>query len=160
MPTCPAGRRVIQGHLHHKHPRTGATTPIVEKIASTRRVLIGVPAYERGVADKSKLKSLSNDSRKRDACFICQKTPLDISHQLKFPAKGQECRSCGKPGHFAINCGRTQEITAAKYNKSKKTNTATMKWTNQTEVSGKFIQPLKYSTSNVEKQTNDQDSNP
>ncbi len=39
-----------------------------------------------------------------EACFRCGKTPFIIGHQLKCPAKNQECRACGKSGHFEKVC--------------------------------------------------------
>ncbi len=113
-----------------------------KKLRAPDEVLREVQAFERGVADQAKLKSLkagrdlspyreaksevsikqepgikrlSGNSRPKNkrewetkepkAYFRCGKTPLVKDHQLKCPAKGQECQSCGKTGHFEKVCG-------------------------------------------------------
>ena len=56
---------------------------------------------------------------KQEACFRCGKVPFVKGHQLKCPARGQECRACGKMGHFEKVCGQNGKNPRARPGKVK-----------------------------------------
>ncbi len=46
----------------------------------------------------------NGQNQKEEACWRCGKYPFVAGHQLKCPARMQQCRSCGKNGHFEKMC--------------------------------------------------------